>query len=77
MFLYELHVDGDARGRGLGRALIDLVERSGTSRGRGGTTFELNVHKENTDAQGFYEHLGFAPMGETSGGLALVMRRKR
>jgi len=77
VFFFELNVGADALHRGLGRALIDLAERSSTSRGRGGTTVELNVHKENTDAQGFYKHLGFAVMGKASGGLALVMSRKR
>ena len=84
VFLYELHTSGDVtsaaargRGRGVGRALVDLVERSGSSRGRSSPTVELNVHAGNVDAQGFYEHIGFGKTGETRDGLAHVMRRKR
>ena len=77
VFLYELHVAEEARGVGVGRALIDLAERSSTSRGRGGVMMELNVHTSNVKAQGFYEHLGFTRMGETRDKLAIIMRRKR
>ena len=77
-FLYELHVAADARSRGFGRALIDLVERSATrARGGGGGTVELHVHKSNIAAQEFYEHLGFVLVGEASEGRVLVMQRKR
>ena len=75
VFLYELHIHKDARGCGLGRKFIDLVESSGTPY-RGSTTMELNVHKDNP-SKGFYERLGFDITGEASSGLALVMRRKR
>lgn len=43
-FFYELHVKDDAGGVGLGRTLVDLAERSGTSRGRGSVMIELDVH---------------------------------
>ena len=59
------------------RACVDLVERSGTSRGRGGTTVELNAHIKNKDGIDFYEHLGFATTGTVNGGLARVMRRRQ
>ena len=52
-----------------------LVERS--ARGRSSPTVELNVHRANEDALGFYHHIGFAQTGELSGGSILVMRRKR
>ena len=62
--------------RGIGRALVDLVERSAASRGRSGVLVELNVHKSNEDAQAFYTKEGFVQTGETRDGLALVMARK-
>ena len=40
-------------------------------------TVELNVHKDNPDAQSYYKHIGFSDFGEVSGGLAILMRRKR
>lgn len=77
LFLYELHVDQELQGLGAGRALVDLTERSGTSRGRGSVMIELNVHASNVDAIGFYDHLGFAETGRTHDGLSLVMQRAR
>ena len=38
---------------------------------------ELNVHRTNENVRDFYEHVGFAQMGELSGGSVLVMQRKR
>ena len=74
IFLYELHVHQDKRGRGIGTALMEMAER--TARG-GNRTIELNVHKDNEKAVGFYEKkCGFARCGDVSGGIALVMRRK-
>ena len=52
-----------------------LVERSAS--GRSAPTVELNVHRANENALGFYKHVGFAQTGELSGGSVLVMRRKR
>ena len=74
VFLYELHVGQQQRGAGVGSALLDLVER--WARGSA-PTVELNVHKANEAARGYYKHAGFAECGEVSGGEALVMRRKR
>ena len=56
-------------------ALLELVERS--ARGRSAPTVELNVHRENESARGFYEHVGFAKTGELCSGTVLVMQRKR
>ena len=36
-----------------------------------------NVHRANASARGFYERMGFAESGTTSGGDVLVMRRRR
>ena len=76
VFLYELHVSQAHRSRGVATALLELVEKSGGSRGRTSPTVELNVHAENTNAIGFYEHRCFVRSGEMSGGSVLVMRRK-
>ena len=39
-------------------ALLELVERSVS--GRSAPTVELNVHRSNENALGFYKHVGFA-----------------
>jgi GNAT superfamily N-acetyltransferase len=75
LFLYELHVAPAHRKGGMATALLELVERS--ARGRSAPTVELNVHRANEGARGFYEHVGFAQTGELSGGSVLVMQRKR
>ena len=75
MFLYELHVAAAHRRRGFATALIELAERSSTSRSASAKTIELNVHSANAIA--FYERIGFAESSRTSGGTVLVMRRRR
>ena len=75
LFLYELHVAEAQRKGGVATALLELVERS--ARGRSAPTVELNVHRENESARGFYEHVGFAQVRELSDGRVLVMQRKR
>ena len=50
--LEMLFLDPEARGRGLGRALLAYgIERLGVN--------ELTVNEQNPQAVGFYEHLGF------------------
>ena len=50
--LEMLFLDPEARGRGLGRALLAYgIERLGVT--------ELTVNEQNPQAVGFYEHLGF------------------
>ena len=74
VFLYELHVRLGQRGGGIGTALLEMAERTARGADR---TMELNVHKDNEAALGYYENkCGFARCGEVSGGVALVMRRK-
>ena len=58
--------------------------KRGTCAYSNGTSFsvwnpvvELNVHRANASARGFYERVGFAESGTTSGGDVLVMRRRR
>lgn len=62
------------RGGGIGTALMEMAERTARGANR---TMELNVHKDNEAALGYYENkCGFARCGEVSGGVAYVMRRK-
>ena len=50
--LEMLFLDPEARGRGLGRALLTYgIEQLGVN--------ELTVNEQNPQAVGFYEHLGF------------------
>jgi ribosomal protein S18 acetylase RimI-like enzyme len=76
-FLYELHVAAAHRCRGYATALLELAERSSTSRSASATTIELNVHEANASARGFYERMGFVETGRASGGDVIVMRRRR
>jgi ribosomal protein S18 acetylase RimI-like enzyme len=76
VFLYELHIAAAHRKLGYASALLDLVERSSPSRSASAVKVELNVHEANADARAFYERVGFAESGKTSGGV-LVMRRRR
>lgn len=79
VFLYELHVAAAHRRRGFATALIELAERSSTSRSASAKTIELNdnVHSANASSIAFYERIGFAESSRTSGGTVLVMRRRR
>jgi ribosomal protein S18 acetylase RimI-like enzyme len=66
-WLEDLYVDDGARGRGLGRALVDAaVERA---RARGCRRMELDVNEQNEDALRFYIAAGFTaepkPPGRT------------
>jgi GNAT superfamily N-acetyltransferase len=62
IFLEDLFVSPDARGHGLGKALlialVDLAAERGYSR------VEWTVLNSNTNAQGFYRSLGAAPMAD-------------
>jgi ribosomal protein S18 acetylase RimI-like enzyme len=57
-FVYDIHIDEDRRGRGLGRAamlaLEDEVRKHGLKR------ISLNVFGGNTVARGLYTSLGYA-----------------
>ena len=57
--LRALFVHSDARGRGVGQALLSAV----MAKERG--PLSLNVAKSNTPAVGFYEKFGFAVAAET------------
>ena len=55
--LDELYVVPDLRGRGIGSALLALVEA--TARKRGAEVLEVNVDGEDIDARRFYERHGY------------------
>jgi GNAT superfamily N-acetyltransferase len=62
MFLEDLFVKPEFRGRGVGRALLTRVGKIGKERGCG--RFEWEVLDWNTPAIGFYKSLGAVPMDE-------------
>lgn len=69
-WLEDLYVREDARGSGLGAALVEAaVERAAT---RGCRRIELDVAAGNAPARALYERLGF----ESPGGETLLMRRR-
>jgi ribosomal protein S18 acetylase RimI-like enzyme len=57
LFVYELYVDADQRGGGVGRAAMLLAEEEATRRGIGSIT--LNVMGGNEPARGLYRGLGY------------------
>jgi predicted GNAT family N-acyltransferase len=70
----RLAVAAAARGRGLGAAVLDLLER--TARERGWPTVELHAQ---VHATGFYERAGYAADGEVylEAGIEHLTMRKR
>ena len=72
-WLEDLFVRGEARGQGVGEALVALtVERA---RARGCRRVELDVNERNLPALGLYERLGFAVSHKPPGGRDVLMRR--
>ncbi len=63
--LVSLWVAPDARGQGVGEALIDACVTLARSRGVG--QLSLDVGDDNAAAIALYERKGFVPTGETSG----------
>lgn len=59
--LQRLYVSTEAHGLGLGRKLVEEVER--IARGEGHETLWLGVWEENFKAQGFYGKVGFEKCG--------------
>jgi ribosomal protein S18 acetylase RimI-like enzyme len=57
MFIFDIHVDEAYRGRGFGRAAMQLVEREALARDI--HRVELNVFGGNTVARGLYRSLGY------------------
>jgi ribosomal protein S18 acetylase RimI-like enzyme len=57
-FLYELSIDEEHRGRGLGRRAMELFEDE--VRRNGGRELELNVFGGNTVARNLYRSMGYS-----------------
>lgn len=70
--LEDLFVRGDARGNGLGRALLEGVVS--VARERGCRRVELDVSEGNAPARALYESFGFSSQDARYGGRNLVMR---
>lgn len=60
--VYAMWVEPDARGAGVGRALVDAV--TGWARAGGCDRLVLNVTDSNAAARAFYEACGFEETGE-------------
>ena len=65
IFLEELYITPECRGRGAGKALLKHVAKIAVSRGCG--RFEWNVLDWNEPAIRFYESLGAKPLSEWVG----------
>lgn len=57
--IHHLFVSGPARGTGLGRRLVEAAKA--TARAQGCSYLTVTALEENTEAQAFYAHCGFAP----------------
>jgi ribosomal protein S18 acetylase RimI-like enzyme len=70
----HLHIDllEQARGRGLGRALMERL--LGDLRARGVRGVHMDVAVGNQNAIGFYEHLGFRVLGSDPDGVLMGVR---
>ena len=62
IWIEEIYVRPDARGRGVARALLDRVVSLARDRGCGRVDF--SVLDWNTLAHGFYRHVGASPMSD-------------
>jgi ribosomal protein S18 acetylase RimI-like enzyme len=58
-WIYDIELEPEFRGQGLGRATMLLAEAA--VRERGGTELGLNVFGRNATARGLYESLGYEP----------------
>jgi ribosomal protein S18 acetylase RimI-like enzyme len=57
--VHDLAVQPEYRGRGIGRLLLEEVERR--ARARGSSKLTLEVHATNVDAMRLYRRFGFGP----------------
>jgi len=66
-WLEDLYVEAPARGRGVGRALVELaLERA---RARGAARIELDTNERNGGAIALYESLGFSSSSKAHGAM--------
>lgn len=65
LYLEDLYVRPEARGHGIGKALLAELARIAVSRGCG--RLDWSVLDWNTPARGFYESLGALPMDQWTG----------
>jgi ribosomal protein S18 acetylase RimI-like enzyme len=71
-WLEDLFVRADARGRGIGRSLVDAaVERA---RARGCRRIQLDVNEQNGEALALYRRMGFSTESKPPGRTLLVGR---
>ncbi len=63
--LYSIAIAASARGRGLGRRLLDAGERA--ARTGGATALRLEVRQDNRGAIALYESQGYSRIGEKVG----------
>ena len=56
-WIFDVHVDEDRRGQGIGRQTMEALHEA--ARALGATTIGLNVFGHNTTAIGLYESLGY------------------
>jgi GNAT superfamily N-acetyltransferase len=73
-WLEDVFVRDEARGTGLGRALVEFTMERARERGCG--RIQLDVNTANGPAKALYESLGFSPWQDHPGGDALYMTRK-
>ena len=71
-WLEDLFVREDARGSGLGRALVGAV--ADLARERGCRRVELDANEDNAAAMALYSALGFSAQDDRYGGRNLLMR---
>jgi len=63
--LYSIAVDRRARGRGVGRGLLDAAERAAARGGR--SVMRLEVRKDNRPSLGLFRDAGYAEFARTVG----------
>ncbi len=72
--LEDIFVEEEARGSGVGRALVEAAFERARERGCG--RMELDVNEANAAALRLYESMGFAAWSDPPGGRNLLMRRR-
>ena len=71
--LDELYVHPDLRSRGIGSAILEVLDAECCRRGV--SAIEINVDESDTDAQRFYERHGFLGYDESTGERAFYFTR--